>query len=441
VPRILRLLLLLSVAAPAAWAAAPVPPRPDRYATDRAGVADASRMAALNETLAQFERETSNQVLVYLDRRLPPNTSLEEFAAEAFKAWGVGQKGKDNGVVVFAFVDDRKFRIEVGYGLEGAIPDARARAIQEEQVLPRFKKGDFAGGLESGAAELMKAARGEAYAGTGKTVAETGPPGAPPSPWMLLIPLAAVALGWLLGRPGADGVTHWLRGGVLAGVFSIVGTVVAAIAVQNPNGLMLAFVLPLFMAAAALPPAIAAGTTLAGRRRVGLALLQAAAGSFFLALGLLFLGVVWAGFATAGVCVALALPFLLLLGGVLVLENLVRSFTVLTGRLSFVAMIPVGLYFGLCVVAQSGGIASSGAVTLAFFGSWFVAWRFARAHGWRLIPKLHVNMAGGSGGSSWSSSSGSGSSSWSSSSSSGRSGSSFSGGGGRSGGGGSSGSW
>src|SRR5262245_24810340 len=131
-----------------AAAAVAVPPRPARYATDNAGVVDAKRLAALNERLAQFERETSNQILVWVDRRVPPGTTMEEFATAAFTAWGVGQKGKDNGVVVFVFVDDRKVRFEVGYGLEGAIPDARTVRIREEYLTPRFRAGDFAGGLE-----------------------------------------------------------------------------------------------------------------------------------------------------------------------------------------------------------------------------------------------------------------------------------------------------
>src|SRR5262245_35533880 len=93
-------LLSLAVAAPAAAA---IPPRPEAYATDRAGVIDAARLQALNARLAAFERETSNQLLVYVDRRVPAGTTLEEFANAAFRAWGVGRKDKDNGVVLFVF--------------------------------------------------------------------------------------------------------------------------------------------------------------------------------------------------------------------------------------------------------------------------------------------------------------------------------------------------
>src|SRR5687768_5596028 len=197
--RVLPLALL--VLATAVQAAVEVPPRPDRYATDRAGVVGAARLSALNETLAQFERDTSNQVLVFVDRRLPPNTTIEEFAAAAFEAWGVGQKGKDNGAVFFVFVDDRQMRIEVGYGLEGALPDIRAASIIEDHAKPRFRANDFAGGVDAAADQVMRAARGEPYQGSGRTHAEGGGTvDGPPPFWMWLVPLGALTLAALVAR-------------------------------------------------------------------------------------------------------------------------------------------------------------------------------------------------------------------------------------------------
>ena len=165
--------------------AAPVLEKPEGYATDRAGVIPAERLAALNDSLAAFERETSNQIVVYVDRRLPEDTTLEELATDTFRRWGIGQKDRANGVLFLVFVDDRAMRVEVGYGLEGAIPDARAKRITGEVVRPLFKKGDYAGGIEAGAQALMAAARGEGHAGTGRTVAETAPPTPPLAPWTL----------------------------------------------------------------------------------------------------------------------------------------------------------------------------------------------------------------------------------------------------------------
>jgi uncharacterized protein len=169
------LFLFISLFLPgAAFAAGPLtpPPKPATYVTDVAGVLPAERAASLNEKLAAFERETSNQVLVYVDRKVPDGTTLEEYANRAFRAWGVGQKGKSNGVVFFLFTDDRRMRMEVGYGLEGALPDARAHRINAEIISPLFKAGDVAGALDAGTNAILAAARGEPYKGTGRTAAE-----------------------------------------------------------------------------------------------------------------------------------------------------------------------------------------------------------------------------------------------------------------------------
>jgi len=147
-----------------------LPPKPQRYVTDRAGVFPGGRAEALNAKLEQFERETSNQLLVWVDRRIPENFSLEEFTVLAARKWAAGQAGKNNGAVLFVFTEDRKMRIEVGYGLEGVLPDAVAHRIQEEEILPRFRSGDYAGGIEAGVTAMIAATRGE-YRGTGSTVA------------------------------------------------------------------------------------------------------------------------------------------------------------------------------------------------------------------------------------------------------------------------------
>jgi len=153
---------------------APVPPRPAKYLTDNAGVFEAERGRALNEKLAAHERATSNQVLVDVEKRLPPATTIEDFAHSAFRQWGVGQKGKNNGVLLLVFVDDRKMRIEVGYGMEGAIPDAAAHRITDEVIKPWFRKGDYVRGIEAGVDAILAAASGEGNRGTGRTAAERG---------------------------------------------------------------------------------------------------------------------------------------------------------------------------------------------------------------------------------------------------------------------------
>jgi uncharacterized protein len=157
-----------------------IPPKPAKYVTDNAHVLDAARAGALNEKLAQFERDTSNQILVYIDRRLPPGVTIEQMGSEAMHQWGVGQKEKNNGAVLFLFIDDRKMRIEVGYGLEAVLTDAKSREITSTILKPRLKAGDYDGAAEQGAEAMLAVARGEDLKGSGKTAHETRRPNAGP---------------------------------------------------------------------------------------------------------------------------------------------------------------------------------------------------------------------------------------------------------------------
>src|SRR5262249_32059939 len=138
-----------------------LPPKPTRYVTDKVGVLPSDRAERLNATLEKFEQDTTNQLIVWVDRSVPEDFTLEEVTVQAFRKWGVGQSGKNNGIVFFVFTENRKTRIEVGYGLEGAVPDAVAHRIQDEEILPRFREGDYAGGIEAGCAALIAAAKGE----------------------------------------------------------------------------------------------------------------------------------------------------------------------------------------------------------------------------------------------------------------------------------------
>jgi uncharacterized protein len=156
-----------------------VPPKPAAYVTDKTGVLDTARVHALNEKLAQFERGTSNQVLVYVDRDLPADSTIEQFANDAMHQWGVGQKGKDNGAVLFLFTGNRKMRIEVGYGLESVLTDAKARDITSTIIKPRLKAADYDGAVEQGADAMLAVIRGEGLKGTGRTVRETRHPVSP----------------------------------------------------------------------------------------------------------------------------------------------------------------------------------------------------------------------------------------------------------------------
>jgi uncharacterized protein len=180
------LLALLSVA---------VPPKPATYVTDKAGVLDAARVHALNEKLAQFERDTSNQILVYVDRSLPADSTIEQFANDAMHQWGVGQKGKDNGAVLFLFTADRKMRIEVGYGLEGVLTDAKSKDISSTIIKPRLKANDYNGAVEQGADAMLAVVRGERLKGSGHTVHEAkGKSEAFPVPCVVLLVFGVIGV-------------------------------------------------------------------------------------------------------------------------------------------------------------------------------------------------------------------------------------------------------
>lgn len=150
----------LAAAPPAAAQGGGVPPAPDRWVTDRAGFLSAPAASTLDARLEAFEKETGRQVLVYIDRTTGA-VPLEDFAVRAFEAWKVGRKGLDDGVVLFVMAEDRKIRIEVGYGLEATVTDLRAGRIIRDVIVPRLQAGDNDGAVTEGAGALIGAIRGE----------------------------------------------------------------------------------------------------------------------------------------------------------------------------------------------------------------------------------------------------------------------------------------
>ena len=128
---VLATLLLVLLAAPGA-AALPVPPPPDRRVNDYAGALTPADRDRLEQQLAARETTSRNQVVVAIFRSLA-GESLEDYAIRLAQAWRIGQKGLDNGVIFLVFLDDRKMRIEVGYGLEGSLTDAISSSILDRK--------------------------------------------------------------------------------------------------------------------------------------------------------------------------------------------------------------------------------------------------------------------------------------------------------------------
>jgi uncharacterized protein len=153
------------------YAAEVIPPKPTAYFNDYAGVVSKEAALRFNEQLAQFERETSNQVVVAVFPKMQSDDDVAAYTQRVAEAWGVGQKEQRNGVILFVFTQDRKMFIQVGYGLEGALPDITAFDITEYRIKPHFRSNDYEGGLAEGIDSILKAIRGE-YKGTGQTALE-----------------------------------------------------------------------------------------------------------------------------------------------------------------------------------------------------------------------------------------------------------------------------
>jgi uncharacterized protein len=158
-PRALAILALCLGTGLAAWAQE-LPPVPTAWFNDYAGLVPVEDARRLDEKLRRLDREESTQVVVAVFPRLPW-PSLEDVTARTAESWKVGREGLDNGAILFVFVEDRQMRIEVGYGLEGALPDALAGRILDNEVVPRFRQGDVVGGLEAGIDGIVAAVRGE----------------------------------------------------------------------------------------------------------------------------------------------------------------------------------------------------------------------------------------------------------------------------------------
>jgi uncharacterized protein len=147
-----------------------LPPKPTRYFNDTAGIVSAAKANQFNEQLAQFERDTSNQVVVATYPTMDTDSSVEDFTQRIAESWGVGQRDKNNGIVLFVFMNPKKIYIQVGRGLEGAVPDVVTYDIYSK-MKSYFKQKEFENGFTVGINALLAAAKGE-YKGTGKTDAE-----------------------------------------------------------------------------------------------------------------------------------------------------------------------------------------------------------------------------------------------------------------------------
>ncbi len=139
------------------WAAeAPVPPAPTRWVTDTVAYLSPATRAELDARLEAVERATGHQIVVWIGDTIG-TTPLDDWAVRTFAAWKVGRKGIDDGLVMFILATDRKIDIEVGYGLEGQVPDATAARIIRDVMTPKLRAGDKDGAVRAGVDAVLEA--------------------------------------------------------------------------------------------------------------------------------------------------------------------------------------------------------------------------------------------------------------------------------------------
>ncbi|HNC21412.1 MAG TPA: TPM domain-containing protein [Accumulibacter sp.] len=136
-------------------------PRLAARVTDLTSTLDVEQRRRLDDRLAAFEKAKGSQIAVLIVPTVQPE-SVEQYALRVVESWKLGRRGVDDGALLLIAKDDRKLRIEVGYGLEGALNDATAKRIISETIAPRFKRGDFYGGIDAGIAAMMQVIAGEA---------------------------------------------------------------------------------------------------------------------------------------------------------------------------------------------------------------------------------------------------------------------------------------
>ena len=148
------------LASSGAAAPAPAPPRPTHWVTDTVGFISTGERDSLDARLQGYEAQTGHQVLVWIGSTTG-ETPLEEWTANAFAAWKVGRKHLDDGAVLFIFAADRKLRIEVGYGLEGDLTDARSAEIIRNAIVPQIRSGDHDAAVRAGVDEILATIGGD----------------------------------------------------------------------------------------------------------------------------------------------------------------------------------------------------------------------------------------------------------------------------------------
>jgi uncharacterized protein len=206
------LLIVLALPASAHSAQEVAVPQPMGYVSDYAGVIDEATEAYLNGLLKELEEKTTAEIAVLTVKTTKP-LDIFTYGMEVFDRWGVGKKGRDNGLLFLAAIGDRELHIFTGYGLEGILPDGKVGEIRDQEILPRFRVEDYAGGIRKGVEAFARIIAQEAGVElTGLTPGGEAEPGPEPEPsgelrgTLIAIVLLFFLFFWLLSRARRRGL-------------------------------------------------------------------------------------------------------------------------------------------------------------------------------------------------------------------------------------------
>jgi uncharacterized protein len=188
------------------------PGKPSGFVNDFAAMLSAEQKTALETKLTDFEKTTGNEIAIATITNLDGDT-IENFAVKLFADWGIGKKDKDNGILLLISKDDKKIRIEVGYGLEGALTDAQSFWIIDQTMKPAFQSGDYYSGIDGAVDKIISATQGEVIPSedTGKKLNIN---------LINVLSIMFFVLIWLASILARS--KSWWAGGVIGGVIGIV---------------------------------------------------------------------------------------------------------------------------------------------------------------------------------------------------------------------------
>ena len=186
-----------------------LPPKSATLVTDYTNTLSAGDKQQLESKLVAFNDSTTTQIAIVIIKSVG-QYDIDDYAQKLGRAWGIGTKGKNNGVLVLVALTDRKVSIQTGYGAEGAVPDADTHQIIQNDIVPRFKQGDYYGGLNAASDDLMKLIKGEYKAPVKAKGQDQGGGG---SIWIFIVIVVIIIVAIFRGRGGNGGQIYGGRGG------------------------------------------------------------------------------------------------------------------------------------------------------------------------------------------------------------------------------------